>query len=76
MTSVSTHRFAVSDEVADALAYALRYEGNRRVHHADAVMARITADYLIRHLERYGFILMRAPSGGAPTTSRMPSSIG
>jgi hypothetical protein len=51
MTSVSARRFAAPDEVADALAYALRYEGNRRVHHADAVMARITADYLIRNLE-------------------------
>ena len=34
-------------EVADALAYALRYDGNRRVYHADEVMARITAERLI-----------------------------
>jgi hypothetical protein len=45
---VSALRAADSAEVADALAYALRYDGNRRVHHADDVMARITADYLIR----------------------------
>ena len=25
-------------EIADALAYALRYDGNRRIHHADEVM--------------------------------------
>jgi len=30
-------------EVADALAYALRYDGRQRVHHTDDAMARITA---------------------------------
>jgi hypothetical protein len=63
-------------EVADALAYALRYDGNRRVHHADDVMARITAEYLIRHLVQAGFVVMRTPPGAAPTTTHMPSSIG
>jgi transketolase len=59
-------------EVADALAYALLYDGKRCVHHADDAMARITAERLIRHLEQAGFVLMRA----APTTSNMPPSIG
>jgi hypothetical protein len=72
---MSMLRYAAADEIADAFAYALRYDGNRRVHHADAVMARIAADFLIRHLEQCGFVLMRAPPGPAPTTSRMPSSI-
>jgi hypothetical protein len=52
MTDPSTLRRADSAEVADALAYALLYDGNRRVHHADGAMTRITADYLIRHLEQ------------------------
>jgi hypothetical protein len=39
-------------------------------------MARITADYLIRHLERAGFVLMREPPGAGPTTAHMPSSVG
>jgi hypothetical protein len=76
MTDVSPLRPAAAAEVADALAYALRYDGNRRVHHADDVMARIAADYLIRHLERSGFVLMQQEPGAAPTTSTMPSSRG
>jgi hypothetical protein len=72
MTDASTLRPADSAEVADALAYALRYDGNRRVHHADGVMARIAAEYLIRHLTRSGFVVMRATPGAAPTTNTIP----
>jgi hypothetical protein len=39
-------------------------------------MVRITAEHLIRHLAQAGFVLMRPPSGAAPTTAHMPSSIG
>jgi hypothetical protein len=56
-------------EVADALAYALRYDGNRRVFHADDFLARITAEHLVRHLAQAGFVLMRAEPTAAPTTS-------
>ena len=63
-------------DVADALAYALRYDGRRRVYHADDAMARITAERLIRHLERAGFVLMRSEPSSAPTTSNMPPPIG
>jgi hypothetical protein len=38
-------------------------------------MARITAEYLIRHLAQAGFVLMREPPTAA-TTAIMPSSIG
>jgi hypothetical protein len=75
MTNAPQLRPADSAEVADALAYALLYDGKRRVHHADNVMARITAERLIRHLARSGFVLMRSEPGAAPTTSHMPSSI-
>jgi hypothetical protein len=40
-------RPATSDEVADALAFALRYKGRKRVFDADRAMARITADRLV-----------------------------
>ena len=60
---------ATPDEIADTLSFALRYEGRKRVHHADDVMARITAERLVRHLERSGYVLMRKPEGAAPTTS-------
>jgi hypothetical protein len=39
-------------------------------------MARITAEYLIRHLAQTGFVLMRELLGAAPTTAHMPSSVG
>ena len=74
MSTETPLRPADPAEVADALAYALRYDGKRHVHHADDAMARITAERLIRHLERAGFVLMRSEPAAAPTTSHMPSS--
>jgi hypothetical protein len=67
-------RAATSDELAEALSFALQYDGRRRVHHADDLMARITADRLIAHLGASGFVVMRRPPAGAPTASRMPKS--
>ena len=63
-------------DVTDTLAHALLYDGKRRVYHADDVMARITAEHLIRHLERSGFVLIRSEPSPAPTTSNMPPPIG
>ena len=76
MTDASILGPADSAEVADALAYALLYDGNRHGHHTDGVMAWIAGDYPIRHLGQAGFVLMREPPGAAPTTAIMPSSIG
>jgi hypothetical protein len=44
-----------------ALAFALRYDGRRRVHHADSVMAQITAERLVAHLEQSLFLVMKRP---------------
>jgi hypothetical protein len=62
-------RPATADEIAETLSFALRYAGRRRVHHADDVMARVTAERLAEHLERSGFVLMKRPDGVAPTTT-------
>ena len=62
-------RAATAEEIADTLSFALRYDGRRRVHHADEAMARITAERLVRHLERSGYVLMKRPEGTAPSTS-------
>jgi len=55
------------EEIADSIAFALRYEGRKRVTHADEMMARITADRLVRHLRGSGFVVMREPGARAPT---------
>jgi hypothetical protein len=54
-------------DLADALAFALRFQGRKRVHNADEIMAEIVAKRLVEHLERAGFVVMKRPSdtGGA-----------
>jgi hypothetical protein len=69
-------RPATPEEIADALSFALRYQGRKRVHHADDAMARITADRLMQHLEASGFVLMKGPPRGAPKTTQMPPAHG
>ena len=72
MTETTRLRPATEQEIADTLVFALQYEGRKRVRHADDVMARITADRLLRHLERSGFVLMKTSPATAPTTGIMP----
>ena len=63
-------REASMEEIMESLSFALRYEGRKRVSHADEVMARITADRILRHLAESGFVLMRRPGGKALSDSR------
>jgi hypothetical protein len=67
MTDDQRLRPATAEESAESIAFALRYEGRKRVSHADEMMARITADRLVRHLQGSGFVLMKQPGGQAPT---------
>lgn len=60
---------ATVGEVRDSLSFALRYDGRRRVHTADDVMAHVTAERLVRHLQLSGFVLMRLAAVEAPSTS-------
>jgi hypothetical protein len=55
-------RRMLTEEIAQALAFALRYDGRKRVRQADEMMANIVADRLVRHLERSGFVIMRRPA--------------
>jgi len=57
---------ATPEDLVDALSFALRFEGRRRVHHADYSMAKITADRLVRHLEQSGFVVMKRPPAPLP----------
>ena len=57
---------AAPEDVADALAFALRYSGRKRTHDAGEMMAAIVAKRLVEHLERSGFVVMKKPPiGGA-----------
>ncbi len=61
---------ASPEELADALAFALRYSGRKRVHDAAEMMSSIVAKRLVAHLERSGFVVMKRPpiGGSAPTS--------
>jgi hypothetical protein len=69
-------RPATADEIAAALSFALRYRGRKRVFDADDMMAQITAERLVQHLEASGFVVMKKPPIAAPHTSNMPPSVG
>jgi len=55
---------AKPQDLADALAFALRYSGRKRVHDSAEIMAAIVAKRLVEHLERCGFVVMRKPPIG------------
>ena len=59
----------MTDNDTHSLSFALRYAGRKRVHSADDVMARVTAEQLVQHLQRCGYVLMRKPPPSAPSTS-------
>jgi hypothetical protein len=59
------------EDLADALAFTLRFQGRKRVHNADELMSAIVAKRLVEHLERAGFVVMkRPPIGGAGALGR------
>jgi hypothetical protein len=50
--------------LAEAIAFALRYSGRKRVHQADEYMARIAAERIVQHLEQSRFVVLRKPPLG------------
>ena len=57
---------AISEDLADALAFALRYSGRKRTHDAGEIAA-IVAERLVEHLECSGFVIMKKPPIGGGT---------
>ena len=54
-------------DVAGSIAFALRFNRRKRFHEGDKLMADITADHIIRHLDNSGYVIMKkppAPGGG------------
>jgi hypothetical protein len=59
------------NDVAVALAFALRYAGRKRVRTADAILAEIVAKRQVEHLQRSGFVVMKKlPIGGRGALAR------
>jgi hypothetical protein len=56
---------ATPENLQEALAFALRFNGKKRYHQADGQMADIVAMHLIEHLERCGFVVMKKPPAPA-----------
>jgi hypothetical protein len=57
-------RPATRDELTQSLSFALRFSGRKRVHDADETMARITAERLVGHLERSGYVVNQVEGDG------------
>ena len=67
MTDAQQLTPAKPDDIAEAIAFALRYSGRKRVNDAGEMMARIVAERLVEALDRAGFVIMQRPpmAGGA-----------
>jgi hypothetical protein len=59
---------ATDNDIEQAIAFALRFDGRKRAYSGDEFMARNTAQRLVRHLELSGFVVMKKPPAKAPTT--------
>ena len=62
---------ASPDNLADALAFTLRFDGRARRRDTGEMMAAIMVRQNVEHLERAGyFVMQRPPVGGASTLGR------
>jgi hypothetical protein len=52
---------ANTQDLADGLAFALRFDGRKRKSDATEMMASIVAKRLVRHLDQSGFVVMKKP---------------
>ena len=69
MTEQPPLRPATPDEIEETLSFALRYKGRKRVDTAGPMVAQIAAEHLRRSLEDSGFVVMKRPTGPAPSTT-------
>jgi hypothetical protein len=59
---------ADASDIAESVAFALLFSGKKRIHDSDRMMASISAQHIVRHLVRCGFVVMKRPpiGGSAP----------
>ena len=65
---------ATRDDLVQAVAHGLQFEGCKRIHHADEFMARIAAEKLVDHIQRCNYVVMKRPSVPAHSSSPPPSA--
>jgi hypothetical protein len=46
---------------AHSISFALRFDGRKRFHRGDEFMANLTADHIVRYLEKAGYVVMKKP---------------
>jgi hypothetical protein len=62
------------EDLAASIAFALKFEGRKRWHDADTLMADIVAKRLIRYLERARYVVMKRPPIGGSAPLKTPAS--
>jgi hypothetical protein len=65
---------ADASDIADSVAFALLFSGKKRVHDSDRMMDSISAQRIVRHLERCGYVLMKKPPLGGSAPRNPPAS--
>jgi hypothetical protein len=63
-------RPATPEEIEETLSFALRFKGRKRADVAGPMVAQIAAEHLRLSLEASGFVVMKRPTGPAPSTTR------
>lgn len=63
---------ATRESLIQTLAYGLRFEGRKRIHHADELMAQIAAEKLADHIDRANLVVMQKPPATALSWPRTP----
>ena len=65
---------AKTEDIEQSIAFALMYNGRKRTHEADQIIAQIGAKHLVDHLRRSNYVIMRRPPQPGHTTSTQKPS--
>lgn len=59
-------------DLAESIAFALRFNRRKRFHEGDKFMADLTANHIVRHLEISAYVVMKKPAvgGGGDNSGR------
>jgi hypothetical protein len=52
---------ATPEDLSQALAFALKFDGRRRIHTGDDLMAKLMAEHLVKYLASAGYVVMKKP---------------